>query len=367
MSAPTLAVIVIARNEEGTIEACLASCLESIRRSQDAGVVGPAEVVLVDSASTDATREIAGRLPVRVIEIPEHWPLSAAAGRYVGLRHTASDLVLFVDGDYVLNPDWLVHGLSHLSDPSVAGVCGVDRENLKGTTAISRYLGQLVERSIPSEAIAETDSIAVGIYRRDWVVRAGGVQPFLKGAEDRDLAIRVRALGGKLLKTRAVMGIHHWAPRGDLNLVEYLRSVSRWSFGEGQAARLAARTPTLRKTFVKRYFNARHLLQLELGLVLCAWGGATAFATLVRGYLAGVASGVFGVLALWWMGRASGDGLIAGLFRIHEPIYAITRLGCFLLGFLRAPRPASEYPDARLVAPEPVIPSIGREPRLDHP
>jgi glycosyltransferase involved in cell wall biosynthesis len=344
MTPVSLAVIVIARNEEQIVQECLSACLEAVRLATEADLVASAEVVLVDSASEDRTREIAATFPVRILAIPSYWPLSAAAGRYVGMRHTASEVVLFVDADFVLDPVWLPGALREFTDPTVAGVCGVDRESLQGTNMISRYVAELTARSTPTGVRSEAEGIAVGLYRRDWIERAGGVQPFLKGAEDRDLALRVRALGGRLVKTRAVMGFHHWTPGEDLNLTEYFRSVARWSFGEGQAARHAIREPLIRSFYFKRYFNLRHLIQLELALVLFTWclGLLVTAVTSRPVVLAGLLA--IGLATLAGTARLRSETVRETLFRLHQGAYAIIRIGGFLLGTAKRTRRADEYP-----------------------
>ncbi|MGQ0797113.1 MAG: glycosyltransferase [Methanobacteriota archaeon] len=343
MTPPSLVVVAIARNEERTIGACLRSCLESVRRARDAGLLGAAEVLLVDSASTDGTVQVASSLPVRVVSLKAEWPLSAAAGRFVGVRSSRSDLVLFVDGDFVLEPAWLEQALPLLRDPQVAAVCGVVQEAFEGRTAFSRYVDGIARMDTPSTPVAEADVAPIGVYRRTWVEASGGVQPFLKGAEDRDLAMRIRAAGGRLLKTRSLMGYHHWNPGGDLTLGDYMRSVAYWSYGEGQAARHARDLPLVRRAYVRRYANARHLIQVLRGVAVLAWiASVTAFAVLghmlpaVGSFLAG---GV-GLVAFAGAGRSVRERLLAW----HEVPYVVVRLAGFAVGFLDRPRAANEYP-----------------------
>ena len=343
MPPPSLAVVVIARNEEKTVGDCIASCLESVRFAKEQGLIGDAEIVLVDSASSDRTREIAGHLSVRILSLPSHWPLSAAAGRFIGLTHTSSDLVFFVDGDYVLEPSWLVQALPELKADDIAGVCGVDREKLPGTNSMSRYVLKLTERAIPTERRVETEVIAIGVYQRVWIDRAGGIQPFLRGAEDRDLAIRVRAIGGRLIKTKEVMGVHHWTQERDLTFIEYFSSVARWSYGEGQAARNGLRDPYVFHVYRNRYFNVRSLIGIETGLCIALWWTGAA--------ILGLISLSFGLLALvvgfaiMFRGTFVGTTrLREAVFQLHQVPYVLVRLGCFALGFLHPPRPADQYP-----------------------
>lgn len=95
-----LAFIVPAYNEE----ALIARCLESILREVDrAGCA--AEVVVVNNASTDGTREIAASFAhVRVVDEPVKGLVQA---RHAGLLATTAELVANVDADTVLPQGWL--------------------------------------------------------------------------------------------------------------------------------------------------------------------------------------------------------------------------------------------------------------------
>ena len=86
-----LSLCVIARNEERMLPDCLAS----VRGLVD-------EVVLVDTGSTDATREIAIRHGARVYDRP--WDDDFAAPRNLAVRHATGDWVLQLDADERLAP-----------------------------------------------------------------------------------------------------------------------------------------------------------------------------------------------------------------------------------------------------------------------
>lgn len=93
MSAESLSVCIITLNEERRLPRALAS-------------VRPfaAEVVVVDSGSTDGTRELAAAAGARVIEQP--W-LGFGAQRNVALDHATGDWVLELDAD-----EWCSEGLA---------------------------------------------------------------------------------------------------------------------------------------------------------------------------------------------------------------------------------------------------------------
>ena len=97
-STPTVSVIVPARNEE----ACLGACLESF-----VAQTGSSEIIVVNDASTDHTREIALSFPlVRVVDAaPLH---SGWTGKNnamaAGVRVAGGEWLLFTDADTVHRP-----------------------------------------------------------------------------------------------------------------------------------------------------------------------------------------------------------------------------------------------------------------------
>jgi hypothetical protein len=96
----TVSVIVPARNEE----ACLGACLESLAAQTGVGF----EIILVNDASTDRTREIAQSFPlVRVVEAdipPSGWTGKNNA-MAAGARVARGDWLLFTDADTVHRPE----------------------------------------------------------------------------------------------------------------------------------------------------------------------------------------------------------------------------------------------------------------------
>ncbi len=79
-----LSVIIIAKNAEEL----LADCVESVNFAN--------EIIVVDDASTDRTRELAKRLGARVVETTVK---SFAEKRNVGLKHARGEWVLYIDTD----------------------------------------------------------------------------------------------------------------------------------------------------------------------------------------------------------------------------------------------------------------------------
>ena len=85
----TISVIVCAYDEAGFLPACLATLARQTRL--------PDEIVVVNNASTDGTRAIAGSTPgVRVIDEPRNGLVIA---RETGRRHARGELLAFLDAE----------------------------------------------------------------------------------------------------------------------------------------------------------------------------------------------------------------------------------------------------------------------------
>src|ERR1700675_5059909 len=98
-STATVSVIVPARNEE----ACLGACLESL--AAQTGV--SSEIIVVNDASTDHTREIAQSFPlVRVVDAAPPQPGWTGKNNAMaaGVRVAGGEWLLFTDADTVHRP-----------------------------------------------------------------------------------------------------------------------------------------------------------------------------------------------------------------------------------------------------------------------
>ena len=110
-------ILILTRNEACNIGACL----EATYSQKD---IGPFEVVIVDSASTDATLEIARRFNVRIE------PIAAGAFHHARTRNFAATLakgkfLVYLAADAIpTTPEWLRALVANFSDPQVASVYG---------------------------------------------------------------------------------------------------------------------------------------------------------------------------------------------------------------------------------------------------
>ena len=95
-ASPLVSVVIPAYNEE----AALPGCLGTLGRQTYTNL----EIIIVDDGSTDRSREVARRFPVRLLEA-QH--LGPAAARNRGAREAKGELLVFVDADMQFDPAFI--------------------------------------------------------------------------------------------------------------------------------------------------------------------------------------------------------------------------------------------------------------------
>jgi GT2 family glycosyltransferase len=248
VSEPLLAVVVIGRNEEAYLGGCLEAALAAVAPFG-------ADVVFVDSCSTDRSVEIARRHPVRIAELGASASLCPALGRLVGQQLTASRFVLFLDGDTEVDATWVRDGIAFLeAHPDVAGVSGRLREVYY---ADGRIVGEHADFFRVGSEPADVDELAGNaIYRRATLEAVGSFNPFLSSYEEMDLAERARQAGFRIVRLPITLGTHHTGQRGTVSELRrrYRDNLIR---GYGQVLRRSLGTSMFWPHV--RLMNGRHL------------------------------------------------------------------------------------------------------------
>jgi len=113
-----ISFVIPAYNEEKII----AKCLKSIKRALSEGSYD-AEIIVVNNASTDRTKEVASSIPdVRVVDEP-HKGLTRA--RQAGFLASSGDIIANVDADTMLTPEWLPTAMKEFSkNPKLVALSG---------------------------------------------------------------------------------------------------------------------------------------------------------------------------------------------------------------------------------------------------
>lgn len=271
-----LSVVLISKNQERNI----ARLVESVLRETDP--LPAREIVLVDSASTDRTTEIAARYPIAVLKLYPEQRLTAAAGRYVGYKRTTGDLVLFLDGDMELCEGWLDQALGVMhSRPDVAVVCGriIDRPSALQTPTVEH----LEALDTDAAGIDVRHGGGAAMYRRSVLERVGTFNPYLYSDEEPELCLRIRHAGCRVLQLPRPIVFHYTAPADAVSTLLGRRGRNLW-LGYGQNIRYLSASPLLWPYLRERGWAVAPALTLCIGVLALAASGLT---------------GQWGWLALW--------------------------------------------------------------------
>lgn len=202
-----ISIVIITRNEAKNIARGIESVLQVIQGKTQI------ELLLVDSASTDATVEIASQYPIRIIRLKSDWFHSVSAGRFIGMLNTHGELVLHMDGDMELDPQWLDRSVGYLTEhPDVGAVGGYWRN-------VNLVDGQIVseEDEFRFDRIMEVRYVGgAAVYRRSAIQKMGGFQPYLRGEEGVYMSMGIRFAGYKVVYLPYLMSRHFCIPRKSL-------------------------------------------------------------------------------------------------------------------------------------------------------
>jgi glycosyltransferase involved in cell wall biosynthesis len=202
---PDLSVVIIARNEAKNIARAIESVLRAVAHWPQT------EILLVDSASTDETVEIARRYPINIVRLDPCWFLSVAAGRHIGMVFTRGELVLHMDGDMELDPEWVDRSVTYaLEHPEVAAIGGYWHNVYMKDGQI---VGEEDQCRDPHNRVLEAKYVGgASLYRRAAIQKMGGFQPFIRGEEDVILCVGLRRAGYKVVRLPYLMSRHYCIP-----------------------------------------------------------------------------------------------------------------------------------------------------------
>ena len=204
-SDPVISVVVIGRNEGER----LARCLRSVLAADTGGRA--IELIYVDSDSSDGSPECAQKLGARVLRVQPTRP-SAAIGRNAGWRAATGSHVLFLDGDTVLERDFVLAALREIeTSPEIGVVWGHRREVAPSASLYNRALD--LDWIYPPGDTEFCGGDA--LFRRSALERSGGFDDTLIAGEEPELCARLRAMGYRIRHIDVPMTGHdlaitHW-------------------------------------------------------------------------------------------------------------------------------------------------------------
>ncbi len=192
----SIAAVVIGRNEGARLIACLTGLQGQV-----------AQVIYVDSGSSDGSVVAAEGLGAQVIALDMRQGFTAARARNAGLAVVNSDieLVQFLDGDCVVRDGWLDSAQRFLdAHPHVAVVCGRRRERHPEASVYNTLIDDEWDTPVGEARACGGDALMRVQSLRD----VGGYRDTLIAGEEPELCVRLRHAGWKIWRLDAEMTWH---------------------------------------------------------------------------------------------------------------------------------------------------------------
>jgi glycosyltransferase involved in cell wall biosynthesis len=192
------------RNEKDSIVAFVGSLLEQS--------IKPAEIIIVDGASTDGTREILENYAERNEIVLISQDCNIAQGRNLGISKAKNDIIAVTDAGCIVTESWLENILECFEqDPQPDVVAGNFRFICRSTFEEVVSLATFPPDRDETEAARYYPSSRSLAFQKSAWVKAKGYPEWLFVAEDTLFNIRLRQLGCHFVFAKNA--IVRWRPR----------------------------------------------------------------------------------------------------------------------------------------------------------
>jgi len=334
---PTVSVIIKALNEERRIAVAIESALASL-----GDIDG--EVILADGGSSDRTVEIARSYPITIVQLNSVADKSCGSGAQLGFQYSRGRYLCLMDGDMRLHDGFLAAAVRFLDDhPAVAGVGGTVIE----CEIASLEFEQRSRRNDPDRRPGTVTRLnGSGVYRRPAIESIGYLTDRnLHGAEELDLAARLRAQGWTLARIDHPAVDHHGHTENAYYLL-FRRMVTRNACATGEIFRAALGRPYF-------WFVVGEDNNTLLCVLVAAWWATIGLVPFVVGGISAMAAGAglvvlpFAAMSLRWR------SLRYGLYSVTAwNVYALS----FLPGLIRSRAAPANWIDSSVL--QEVAPAI---------
>jgi GT2 family glycosyltransferase len=214
--APLASVITVNTNERHRLEVYLPAATTS---------KGDFEIVISDNGSTDGSAELLRQFPeVRVLENGKNLGFAAANNRAAEVAR--GEILVFLNPDTRVEPDWLEELLVPFSEPTVGLTTSKlllmsrpDRINTGGNVVHYAGFGMCRGMDRPRETLSEEGEVAAvsgaafAIRRELFEQMRGFDEDFFIYMEETDLSMRCRLAGWRIVYTPRSIVYHDYAMR----------------------------------------------------------------------------------------------------------------------------------------------------------
>lgn len=251
-----LSIVIIGRNEASSISRCAAAAIEAADR------IGGAEMIYVDSNSTDETAAIMDGLGFNTVLLYPGLRRTPSAGRFVGSLVAQGQYILFLDADTLIYRDFLPIAIETMeADASLGGIGGRIDDLTETGVAVSG-----VEEHCDVETDVEWLRGPSCLYRKEALMVSGSFDPDLATEEEAELGLRLTRSGWRLRKIPVAMAMHTRCYHGDS-----LTSMVNTFIRDKKANRLGEVTKTISHAFMGGNGLAFCWLRLKTTILFGLW------------------------------------------------------------------------------------------------
>ena len=198
---PGVTVIVPVRNDALRLERCLRSILATRHPSERL------QVIVADNGSTDQTPQVARALGADVLSCPD---VRVGAVRNQAARAARGDVLVFIDADHEIQPDWIPLALEGLAQPR-AGAIGAPYTAPADGTWVQQLYDSFRTRPTGVQEVDWLPSGNLAIWRSAFAA-LDGFDTSLETCEDVDFCQRLKRAGFVLLGDSRLRSVHYGDP-----------------------------------------------------------------------------------------------------------------------------------------------------------
>ncbi len=238
-SMPSVSIIIPTYRGAPTIEKAVECALSSI-------YPGEVEIIVVDNDSDESTKQAIGRLSKTVKVVRSETNLGFAGGNNLGFHHSTGEIIVLLNDDTEVRPDWLKNLVSGLLESPDIGMTGslileADGKTIQhaGSQVMRSYLNTHILNGHPLEdAPSEPEDrdflmgAALALRRELYEALGGLAECYFPGYyEDMELCHRIRQVGFRLRLIPSAVLVHREKQTlSDTHLYLRIYHRHRWFF-----------------------------------------------------------------------------------------------------------------------------------------
>lgn len=213
-------IIVPMYQDRSSIGACVQSLLAQT-------IAQHLEIIVVDDGSRDGGAEVAGRFPITVLSQANAGP---GAARNRGASAATAPVLMFLDADCTVAPDWAERVLTYFEDATTSAVlCPLSAATSGVVPAlVQSEIDERYQRISAQGTKLDFLASAACAVRREVFLAVGGFNPAFRANEDVELAFKLDAAGHTIRFARDARACHaHQTRFRDLLRAKFQRGLWR--------------------------------------------------------------------------------------------------------------------------------------------